>query len=553
VREKQANRRIRLLLALFVLVFAGTFARAVWLQGVRASTLGHLAEQQHRETIEVPAGRGTIFDRTGVQLALGEQTTTVYADPMQVTAPRKLAVAAHDLLGADANALYPQLLLRRSHFLYVRRFADPKRAARFVARGFAGVYSYPEERRSYPQHTVAAQVVGYAGVDNRGLAGLEIAYDRRLAGHAGKETIVRDPFGRAIDVVSSTSEQQGSDIFTTLDHTIQAQAEAVLRKTVAHWRARSATAVVLDPRTGAVLALAQAPGYDANRADRTPLALQRNRAITDTYEPGSTFKLVTVTAALSERLVRPQSRFRLPYSIHVADRVVHDAEERGTEWMSVAEILSRSSNVGAVTLAQKLGAPALAEWIDRFGFGKKTRIDFPGESGGLVLPLDRWSGSTIGNVPIGQGIAVTPIQMAAAYGAVANGGTLVQPHRRGGRHRHARGDPGLHGRGQDRHCAEARRARRLLQLPVRRVVRRDGAGVEPAAGRARRRRRPARRDLRRHRGGSRLRRDRQVRPAVPRGRAGRPADDRGVADETGAARCSGAATPSRTSSRLGAR
>lgn len=428
MREKQANRRIRLLLALFVLVFAGTLARAVWLQGVRAASLGRMAERQHRETISVPAGRGTIFDRTGVQLALGEQTTTVYADPQQVTQPRKLAMAAQQLFHVDPNRLYPQLLSRRSHFLYVQRFADSKLAAKFVARGFAGVYSYPEERRAYPQHTVAAQVVGYAGTDNRGLAGLEVAYDRRLAGHAGTETIVRTPDGRAIDVVSSTSERQGRDVFTTLDHTIQAQAEAVLRKTVAHWGAKSATAVVLEPRTGAVLALAQAPGYDANRADRTPLAVQRNRAVTDTYEPGSTFKLVTVTAALSNGLVTSQTRFTLPYSIQVADRVVHDAERRGTENMSVAEILSHSSNVGAITLAQRLGKTALAQWIDRFGFGKATGIDFPGESSGLVLPVDKWSGSTIGNVPIGQGIAVTPIQMASVYGAVANGGTWVQPH-----------------------------------------------------------------------------------------------------------------------------
>ncbi len=428
MREKQANRRIRLLLALFVLVFAGTLARAVWLQGVRASSLGALAKRQHHETVAIPAGRGTIFDRTGVQLALGEQTTTVYADPRQVTAPRKLAVAAHRDLGVDANVLYPQLLQRRGSFLYVLRFADPKNAARFLAHDFAGVYSYPEERRAYPQHTVAAQVVGYAGVDNHGLAGLEVAYDSRLAGRPGKQTIVRDPFGRALDVVSSTSERQGRDVFTTLDHTIQANAEAVLRKTVARWHAKAATAVVLDPRTGGVVAMAQAPGYDANNANRIPFALQRNRAVTDTYEPGSTFKLVTVTAALADGLVTPQSRFTLPYSIHVADRVIHDAEQRGTERMSVAEILSHSSNVGAITLAKELGESRLASWVDRFGFGKKTGIDFPGESRGLVLPLEQWSGSTIGNEPIGQGIAVTPIQMAAMYATVSNGGMWMQPH-----------------------------------------------------------------------------------------------------------------------------
>jgi cell division protein FtsI (penicillin-binding protein 3) len=428
LRDKQANRRIRLLLAIFVLAFAGTLARAVWLQGVNAAHLARMAERQHRETVKIPAGRGTIFDRTGVQLAIGEQTTTVYADPRQVRAPRAVAVAAQQILGVNANELYPQLLDKRRGFVYVQRFADPAKAALLAKKGLAGLGFYAEERRAYPQHTVAAQVVGYAGVDNKGLAGLEVLYDRQLAGKTGKQTIVRDPFGRAIDVISSTAEREGQNVFTTLDHTIQADAESVLRQTVAKWRARAATAIVLDPKTGAVLAMAQAPGFDANNANRVPFGLQRNRAVTDTYEPGSTFKLVTVTGALSEGLVTPDTNFTLPYTIHVADRVVHDAEPRGTETLSVAQILSRSSNVGAITLAEKLGAPRLAQWIQRFGFGRSTGIDFPGESAGLVLPLDRWSGSTIGNVPIGQGIAVTPIQMASVYAAVANGGVWIEPH-----------------------------------------------------------------------------------------------------------------------------
>src|SRR5262249_12451886 len=258
--DRQANRRIRLLLAVFVLIFAGTLARATWLQAVQAGTLGKMAQRQHRETITIPAGRGTIFDRTGLQLAIGEQPTTVYADRRQLTEPRRIAVAAHTLLGANANALYPQLLDKRRRFVYVARFADPKSAAAFITRGFAGVNSYPEERRTYPQGTVASQLVGFAGTDNKGLAGLEVEYDKKLSGRPGKQTVVRDPFGRAIDVISSTPEIEGSDLFTTVDHNIQANAELVLRQTVAHWGARGATAVVLDPSTGAVLAMAQAPG-----------------------------------------------------------------------------------------------------------------------------------------------------------------------------------------------------------------------------------------------------------------------------------------------------
>ncbi len=426
--ERQANRRIRLLLAVFVLLFAGTLARATWLQGVQAGTLGQMAQRQHRETIPVPAGRGTIFDRTGVQLAIGEQTTTVYADPHELTEPRRVAVAAQHLLGADANQLFPQLMNKRRSFVYVARFAKPTDAAAFMKKGFAGVNSYPEEKRTYPQGTVASQVVGFAGTDNKGLAGLEVQYDKRLSGRPGKQIVVRDPFGRAIDVISSTPERDGSDLFTTIDHNIQANAELVLRQTVAQWGARGATAVVLDPTTGAVLAMAQAPGFDANKASRTPFDVQRNRAVTDTYEPGSTFKLVTIAGALSSNLVTPGTTFRLPYSIPVADRIVHDAERRGTETLSVAQILSHSSNVGAVTIAEKLGPSELMDWIGKFGFGSATGLDFPGESPGQVLPLDHWSGSTIGNVPIGQGIAVTPIQMASAYAAIANGGVWVQPH-----------------------------------------------------------------------------------------------------------------------------
>ena len=428
-KDRLANRRIRLLLALLLLAFAGTFLRAVWLQGVSAARLGKMAERQHRETIAIPAGRGAIYDRTGIQLAIGEQTTTVYADPSEVRQPRAVALAAHQILHVPANPLYQALLDRKSRFVYVDRFGDPKLAAAFLKKGFAGVSSYPEEKRSYPQGSVAAQVVGYAGTDDTGLGGLELQYNKQLAGRPGKQTIVRDPFGRAIDVLSATPVHEGQDVFTTIDHAIQTNAEQVLRSTVAQFHARSATAIVLDPSNGDVLALAQAPGYNANDANKVPLAEQRNRAVTDVYEPGSTFKLVTISAALSLGLVTPSTTFTIPPELRVADRVIHDAEPHGTETLTVAQILARSSNIGAVTIAEKLVGPRrLMEWIRRFGFGRDTGIDFPGESPGLVLPLSQWSGSTIGNVPIGQGIAVTPIQLASAYAAIANGGVWVQPH-----------------------------------------------------------------------------------------------------------------------------
>jgi cell division protein FtsI (penicillin-binding protein 3) len=427
-RRSPVNRRLRLLLALLLVGFAALLGRAAWLQAVQAGSLSKLAAKQHRASVILPAARGTIFDRTGVQLAIGEQATTVYADPRQVRDPRLVATAAARLLGISADALYRELANTKRSFVYIKRKSNPAKAALLEKRGLTGVGFYPEERRFYPQGSVASHVLGYAGLDNRGLAGLELRLDKTIAGKPGSETRVIDALGHAIDVVDQRPAVDGRNVRLTIDHTIQANAEAVLRQTITRWQAKGASAVVLDPRTGDVLAMADAPGFDANAFGSTPPAVTRNRAVTDVYEPGSTFKLVTVAGVLSERLVEPQTNLTLPYSIHVADRVVHDAEERGTETMSVARILAQSSNVGAVTLAETLGPRRLYSWMRRFGFGARTGVGFPGESRGFVLKPDQWSGSTIGNVPIGQGVAVTPVQMAAAYAAIANRGIWVQPH-----------------------------------------------------------------------------------------------------------------------------
>src|SRR6266581_9488727 len=348
--NRLVNRRIRLFLAAIALAFAGLLVRATWLQTVRAESLSSLGLTQHRESVTIPAGRGTIYDRGGVELALGERATTVYANPVQIANPRRAAVAVERTLGLSADRLLPILADRSHGFVYVARQADPAQAAALQRLKLPGFGFYPEERRAYPQGSVAAQVLGYVGVDNQGLAGVELQLDRQLAGRAGHETIVKDPAGRAIDVIADRPEVPGRDVTLTIDHTIQANAEEVLRETVRKWGAKAATAIVLDPRTGEILAMAVEPGYDANRFGAAGPARQRNRAVTDTYEPGSTFKVVTVAGALSSRLVTPRTAFTLPYSIRVADRVVHDAEKRGTERFTVSQILSRSSNVGAITL-----------------------------------------------------------------------------------------------------------------------------------------------------------------------------------------------------------
>ncbi len=425
---KLANRRIRLVLAVFALAFLAMFARAAWLQAVRAGSYERLAAGQHRATILDPAGRGMIYDRTGVQLAIGREATTVYANPRQIRNPESTAKLVAQALRLDPDEVLQRLSDRSHGFVYLARKADPQRAAILKRAGVVGLGFISEEQRVYPLNHVAAQVVGYAGTDNHGLAGLELGLERELAGKPGSETVIRDPSGRVIDVLHSTSAREGKDVMLTIDHTIQAQAEAVLRRTIDQWHAKGASAVVLDPRTGAVLATAVERGYDANRFPIVPRDRQRNRTVTDTYEPGSTFKVVTVSAVLSEGLVTPQSSFTLPYEIHVADRVIRDAHPRGTERMTVDQILSYSSNVGTITLAELLGPERLSRWINRFGFGHKTGVDFPGESQGIVPALEQWSGSTIGTLPIGHGIAITPVQMASAYATVANGGVWSRPH-----------------------------------------------------------------------------------------------------------------------------
>jgi cell division protein FtsI/penicillin-binding protein 2 len=472
VSARAADRRLRVLVVLVALAFAAVLGRALWLQVVRSPDLAEMAKRQHRETITIPAGRGTIYDRNGVPLAIGEQTTTVFADPRNIRNAQRVAVAAGRALGVSAEDLYPQLRDRTSRFVYVQRKADPLRAAELADLELPGLGFYPEELRAYPQGSVAAQVLGFAGVDNAGLEGLERSLDRTLKGQPGSEVVVTDPYGRAIEVVEARAERPGKSVTLTLDHQLQASAEDILARTVRAWKAKGATAVVLDPRTGAVLAMANYPSYDVNRFATAVPDARRNRAVTDLYEPGSTFKIVTVAAALEDGLVTPASSYWLEPTIQVSDRVIHEAHDRVAQRMSVRTILAESSNVGTITIAQKLGAGGLASWIDRFGFGQRTGVDFPGESAGLVLPLERWSGSTIGTVPIGQGIAVTPLQMVSAFAAIGNGGVRMRPHlvEKVGGKKVARGD--------GKRIVSRRTADRMMSMFRNVVV--EGTGAEAA-------------------------------------------------------------------------
>jgi cell division protein FtsI (penicillin-binding protein 3) len=428
LKTRVVNSRLRLLLLGILLTFAALGVRVAWLQTVRASSLANLAQRQAKVDLTLPASRGTIYDRLGIPLAIGEQATDVIADPMQISDPRHEARVASALLGLPFGKVYRELSDKSSGFVYVERKASPQRAALLSKRNLTGFTFQSDQKRVYPQLSVAAPALGYVGTDNTGLAGLELELNKQLAGTPGSATIVRDATGQAVNTIQRRPAHDGRSVFLTLDSHIQANAEQVLEQTVHQWHAKDATAIVLDPHTGAILAMAQEPGFNENDY---PAAVQRgiaiDHAVNDVFEPGSVFKVVTVGGALSEHKITPRTAFTLPYSIHVADRVIHDAEIRPTERMTVAQILQRSSNVGAITIAERyLGESGLKHWMHRFGFGRRTGIDLPGESPGLLPSY--WSGSTIGNVPIGQGVSVTSVQLASAYAAIANGGEWIQPH-----------------------------------------------------------------------------------------------------------------------------
>jgi cell division protein FtsI (penicillin-binding protein 3) len=303
---------------------------------------------------------------------------------------------------------------------------DPALAKAALALDLPGVGAYAEEERSYPMKGSAAQVLGFAGVDGDGLAGVEMEYDEQLAGSAGSEVIVRDPAGHTLRTVRETQPASGQTVRLTLDEDIQYTAEDILEHTVRSSLATAATAIVMDPRSGEILAMANVPKVKDNAFGRKP-AFDRNRCITDIYEPGSIFKLVTISGALADGLVKPTTKFTLQPSLTLYDRTINESHARGTVTYSVREILQWSSNVGAVTIGMKMGKQRLLKWMDAFGFARPTGVDFPGEAAGIVPPADQWSGTSIVNIPMGQGIAVTPIQMAVAFSTVANNGVAVKP------------------------------------------------------------------------------------------------------------------------------
>jgi cell division protein FtsI (penicillin-binding protein 3) len=425
--------RIRLLRFVFIVFLVLVGGKAVALAS-SSQHLTRIAQDQQTADVVLPAHRGSILDRNGNELAVGKPQQTVFADPHLLNDPTAAADELCDALQINRRkarrAVEDKLVAgkqQKSWFTYVARKVDPELAKAALALDLPGVVSYTEEKRMYPLKATAAQVLGFAGTENKGLAGIELLYDEDLSGRAGSETVVRDPAGHALKTVAHQEPKSGQNVRLTLDSQIQYYAEDVLRKTVRDTGGTSATSIVMDPRTGEILAMANVTKEGFHGFGKGDQSAEKNRAVTDVYEPGSIFKLVTISGALADGTVTPDQKFTLPPSIHVADREINESHPRGTVTYSVREILQWSSNVGAVTIGMRMKKDGLARWIKAFGFGKPTGIRFPGEAGGIVAPVDQWSDSSIGNIPMGQGIAVTPIQMAAAFSAVANNGWAVRP------------------------------------------------------------------------------------------------------------------------------
>jgi cell division protein FtsI/penicillin-binding protein 2 len=422
------ERRIGLLFALFLVLLGVATLRATWIGTVRAGSLGDRALQQQVEDMPVPARRGTIEDRNGMDLAVSEDSVTVFAHPFLIDNPARVATRLASLLGVSEDELLEKLSDRENTFVYLRRKMDASLGHQVEQLGIAGIDTVVEPKRTYPQGHLASQVLGAVGAENTGLAGLEYSQEETLGGDDGHRRIVKDALGEPVSLVETDRAEEGEDIRLTLDAAIQERVEAILGEVGQAYQPAGATAVVMDPRTGAILALANWPRVDANNPDGAPKYARQNRAIQFNYEPGSTFKAFTVAGALEEELIEPESVLDVPFEIKVADSTIGEAHEDGNGTMTVADILARSSNVGTVMIGSKLGATRFDRWVRRFGFSRHTRVDLPGEQRGIVLDPKSYSGSTLGNMSIGQGLSVTPIQMAAGFTAIANGGVRRQPY-----------------------------------------------------------------------------------------------------------------------------
>jgi cell division protein FtsI (penicillin-binding protein 3) len=431
---RSRSRRIRILTAGAVVALGVLGIRAAFLGTVQAGALSTRADDQRRVDVEIPAARGAIVTRDNRDLAAGRPALLVTADTTQIPDPIATAKALAPLIGKTPEALGNQLRKgTRYEVLAKAAPAGPETERRIAALHVPGLVVTDVDERFYPQGKVAAQLVGLTGDGGKGIEGLEEEYDDILTGRPGRRVELQDPFRRPLRVLVDDPPVPGRDVHVTIDSAIQEYVENVAANTRQRYSAASVSAIVMRPSDGGIYAMATVPRYDPNNRARLPED-RRNRPVVDNYEPGSTFKIATIGGALQEGLVTPSTSFFLPTSVtkyaHTPyQTTLRDAHERGAVTYTTSEILKFSSNIGTYKVAERLSHRNKEEyWIERFGFGRKTGIDFPGEVPGIVLPAKKWSGVSILNIPIGQGITTTLLQMARAYSAVANGGLLVTPH-----------------------------------------------------------------------------------------------------------------------------
>jgi cell division protein FtsI/penicillin-binding protein 2 len=427
-----ARGRLAALAVCWVAAFALLAGRMVDLQVVRAGTLTRLAVRQQLESLRLPGRRGLILDRDGRPLAVNVEVDSIYAVPKGIDDPDAFARRVAPVLGLTPGEVRARLRRGGPYFAWLARRQPTDVAGRLRALDLGeAVGVVPESRRAYPAAVLAAGVLGFTGTDGEGLAGLELEYDRVLRGTGGVEVADRDAIGRELVQTQRivTPPRDGATLVLTIDEVIQHIAEREVARAVRQSHARSGLAVVMDPETGGVLAMAAVPSFDPNTYQASPPRLWKSRAVSDVYEPGSTFKLILAAAAIDSGSVTPADRWSDPGKIRLNGVTIHDAEP--TEHfasLSLGDIIKYSSNVGAAQVATRIGKDTMYAYIRRFGFGQPTGIDLPGEAMGLVRPVSQWYGPTLQNIAFGQGVSVTPIQLLTAVSSFATGGLEVRPH-----------------------------------------------------------------------------------------------------------------------------
>jgi cell division protein FtsI (penicillin-binding protein 3) len=416
------------LFAVMALSLSALAVRLVLLQVRDGATYEALAMEQRVRRIALPAERGTIYDRSMHELALSLPAKAIFADPALVQDPAGTTARLSEILDVRPADLR-RSLTAESRFEYLARAVDLAVANRVDRLDLPGIGFIDEPKRTYPGGGLAAQVLGFVGVDGAGLAGLELQWDGVLAGRAGRMLVEQDPDGLSIPQGRLEVEEprRGRDLVLTIDKDLQYFTERALAGAVEQNGALGGTVIVLEPSTGDVLAMATNPAFDANAFPDAPAFVTRNRGVTDVYEPGSVNKVITASAALEEGVMGIRERLWVPPRYQVGDKVFTEAHPRPAMSMTLTDIISQSSNIGTIMTAQRLGSERLDDYLRDFGFGVETGIRFPGESDGILMPEEEWWTTSMGTIPIGQGIAVTPLQMASVYATVANDGVRLAP------------------------------------------------------------------------------------------------------------------------------